>query len=218
MRVRLSASIVLLCSLAASCAPKEKCSGTLYYDPVNESCRECPKTATFKGGTCRCKSGYAFKNDRCELKDSSGLETPDSSTSSMDDSGGPNLPDSSMPSGPSCAEYCDFAKLCIGDNTLAAGALPDIVAGLHAKDTSACASACQSDLGGSGANNPVVTCIDSGRDAAMCAGDSSQTALAGAIGLVADCCRTNQADALCKSICKTLKANALIAGMVDFCQ
>jgi hypothetical protein len=59
--------------------------------------------------------------------------------------------------------------------------------------------------------------VAAGRDAAQCAGLGTQDALTGALSLLGNCCRPHPSDALCKSICKTLKANALTANSVDFC-
>jgi hypothetical protein len=211
MRVRFSMFLVVLFAVTDGCAPKEKCGGVHYYDPDTVSCRPCPKTATFKDGTCECKDPlYTFANNKCVLMDGAVPEEPE-------DSGPP--PDSGMTTGstPNCGSYCEFAKVCIGDNTLAQAALSDIVKGLHADDPAACKSSCESDLGGDGSGDPVIACIDAGQEAAACAGNSTQAGLAGGITLLGDCCRPHMTNGLCKSICKTMKANALISSMVDFC-
>lgn len=202
MRVRLSGSLLVLCAVAGGCEPEPRCSGALYYDPVLISCWPCPMDATFKNGTCQCKDSYEFVNHRCVLMDGAVIEMPDTGT----------------PAASSCMDYCDFAKVCIGDNALAKSALSDIVSGLHADDTAACTSSCESDLGGDGSSDPVVACIEAGREAAACTTADSQMGLGNTFGLLGDCCRSRQDNALCKAICKPLKANALVSGMIDFCK
>jgi hypothetical protein len=216
MRVRLNASFLVLWAITGGCAPEQKCSGKQYYDPVIVGCRLCPMDATFKNGTCECKGGSEFVKNRCVLLDGAVLETPDTGTADTGtaDTG---AADTGAADTATCETYCDFAKVCLGENTLAAAALPDVITGLHADDTAACTSSCKSDLGREGAGDPVVACVEAGRDEAACAGDSSQAGLSGAFMLLADCCRPRRDNALCKSICKPLKANALVAGMVDFC-
>lgn len=209
MRVRLSASLIVLCAVAGGCAPETKCSGEQIYDSVAELCRVCPMTATFKNGTCKCKDSYEFVNMRCVLMDGAMIETPDSGS---DDSG------TGSSASVACTEYCDFAKSCLGDNTLAQSALPDIVMGLHADSVAACTSNCKKVLGGEGSGDPTIACIEAGREAAACDGDTSQVGLAGAMMLVGDCCRPRQDNALCKSICEPLKANSITASMNDFCK
>jgi hypothetical protein len=210
MRVRLIPLVSLLfVMVAGSCAPKQKCSGTQYYDPEVLTCRPCPKTATFKDGTCECKDPlFTFVNNKCMLMDGAVIEEPA-------DAGGDT--EGGMMSTATCADYCDFAKVCVGDNALAKAALSDIVKGLHADDPAACTMSCEADLGGDGSGDPVIACIEAGRAAAMCAGNSTQAGLAGGISLIGDCCRPHMTNGLCKSICKTMKANTIIASMVDFC-
>lgn len=202
--MRVHWNVLLLASaIFGSCQPEEKCSGELYWDPVEYACRTCPKNATFKDGSCDCAEPYEFTKGVCVLRDGAVIEEPDAGMMAGGDA--------------SCATYCDFANVCIGENGLAMSALSDIVTGLHADNKAACTNACMSDLGGDGASDPVVACVEAGRDAAMCADMDSQEALGGAMMLVGDCCRTRPNNALCKSICKTLKANALVASMLDYC-
>jgi hypothetical protein len=218
MRIPSSAALVLLCAMTGSCAPEEKCSGDRYFELASDLCFSCPMDAVLKNGTCKCKdSKYEFKNRRCVLKDGETVEPKDAGTPmdgsmmSEEDTG------TSMPAGPTCADYCGFAKACIGDNMLAKAALPTIITGIHADNVGACTDNCESELGNDGSSDPVVACIEAGRDAAKCAGDNTQTGLASGLMLVADCCRPRKDNALCKSICAPLKANTLTAGMVDFC-
>jgi hypothetical protein len=205
MRIRFSA-FSLLCAVVSGCAPEPKCGGALYSDPASTNCRPCPKDSTFKNGTCVCKDPYEFVNNRCELMDGAVIETPDTG------------PASSVAA--TCGDYCDFVNVCIGTNAIAQAALKDIVTGLHADDTdtAACESSCKSDTGGDGSSDPVVACIEAGRMAAACAGDSTQTGLGGAIKLLGDCCRPNKIDMLCMSICKVLTSNALVKDQIDFCK
>jgi hypothetical protein len=153
-----------------------------------------------------CKDQYTFVHNKCMLMDGAVIEVPDA---------GPAI-EAGM-STAKCSDYCDFAKVCIGDSALAKAALADIVSGLHADAPAACTSSCMSDLGGDGSSDPVVACVEAGRAAAACAGDSTQAGLGGAIGLLGDCCRPRMNNALCKSICKPFKANVLVSSMVDFC-
>jgi hypothetical protein len=81
-----------------------------------------------------------------------------------------------------------------------------------------CVSSCKTDTGDDGSKDVVVACIDSGRDKAACAGDSTQAGVMGALGLIGECCGANPANTLCKSICKVLSANALLKGQLPFCQ
>src|SRR5215510_12995404 len=116
MRVSISSILaVLTAALFAACAPEEKCSGELYYDAETTNCLRCPMDAKFKDGSCECKENFEFKNKRCVLKE--GAEAPKG-----------------------CENYCDFAKVCVGDNGLVAGALASVVEGLHANDAAACVS------------------------------------------------------------------------------
>ena len=209
MRVRSMVPCLLLCVLATGCAPEKKCSGVLYYDPASYSCLPCPKNSTFKDGTCECKDQYEFVNNRCELKDGAVIEMPDAGMSAADSS-------MAGASG-SCADYCGFANECIGRNTIASTALKEVVSGLHADDTAACTSNCESVLGADASKDPVISCFGAGRATAMCAGNDTQDGLANAFALVGECCGTRKSNALCKSICSALKSNSIVASMVDFC-
>jgi hypothetical protein len=219
MRIPPSAALVMLCAIAGSCAPEEKCSGERYFEVASGLCFSCPMDATLKNGTCKCKDKYEFKNRRCVLKDGETDEPMDAGKPNEKDAGMMSEEDTgmSMPAGPTCADYCGFAKACIGDNMLAKAALPTIITGLHADDVDACTDNCQSELGNDGSSDPAVACIEAGREAAMCAGVSTQDGLASGLMLVADCCRPRKSNALCKSICVPLKANPLTSSMVDFC-
>lgn len=202
----------MLCGIAGSCAPEDKCSGDRYFDEPSGLCFSCPMDATLKNGTCKCKDKYEFKNRRCVLKAG---ETEDPKDAGMmqeeDDAGMP------PPAATSCSDYCSFANSCIGKSTLATAALPDIVTGLHADDAAQCTDSCQSELGNDGSSDPVVACIEAGREAADCEGKSTQQSLTSALMLVADCCRPHRDNALCMSICVPLKANPLTATTIDFC-
>lgn len=210
MRTQFLPAWVVLVAVAASCAPEDKCSGELIYDSVENVCRACPKESTYKNDACKCKSGYAFEDFRC-VKNDDGMVDPKDAGGNEDDAG-------MMTGGAaSCADYCSFANSCVGKNTLATAALPDIVMGLHADDQAECTDSCQSSLGNDGSTDPVVACIDAGREAAACEGKTTQASLTSALMLVADCCRPRKSNALCKSICAPFKANPLTASMADFC-
>jgi hypothetical protein len=217
MRILSSAALVMLCAIAGSCAPEDKCAGDRYYEKATALCFACPMDATFKNDTCKCKdSKYEFKNRRCVLKDGETVEPKDAGMKdaemmSEDDTG------VSMPAGPTCADYCGFVKACIGENMLAMAALPAIITGIHADDVAECTESCQDDLGNDGSSDPVVACIASGQEAAMCAGDDTEGGLTAGLMLVGDCCKPHKSNALCKSICAPLKANPLTASRVDFC-
>jgi hypothetical protein len=217
MRIPSSAALLMLCAVAGSCAPENECGGDRYYDKASALCFSCPMDATFKSGTCKCKdSKYEFKNRRCVPKAGEMEEPMDAG---LLDAGKPSDEDTgmSMPAGASCADYCSFAKACIGDNAVAKAALATIITGIHADDVAACTANCQSELETDGSGDPAIACIEAGREAAMCAGDNTQAGLASGMMLVADCCRPHKSNALCKSICAPLKANPLTATMVDFC-
>jgi hypothetical protein len=218
--LKASLYFVLLCLAGAACAPEKKCGGPRYYDPSNVSCRDCPKDSTFRDGTCVCKHEYEFANNRCVLRDASVRESPDASSSEAGMSSAASPDASSGEAGMSsadCGEYCNFVKVCVGDNALGQGAIPDVIAGLHADDTSACVSNCVANTAANGSTDPVVACIEAGRKAAACAGDSTQAGLFGAITLIGDCCKRQAGNALCTSICKVLTANALVKSQIDFC-
>jgi hypothetical protein len=125
--------------------------------------------------------------------------------------------DDAGPGEANCSDYCDFAKRCIGDNAIAASLLSDVIAGLNASDSATCVSGCAVDTGGDGSENPVVSCIADGRQAAMCDGDSTQAGLAAAFGLLGECCGTRNGEPLCQSICTPLRANSLTSSMITFC-
>jgi hypothetical protein len=180
----------------------QKCNGTLYYDPTTDNCRACPKDTTFKNGTCECKDQYEFANNRCALMDGAVVEVPDAGMSET---------------ALSCGDYCAFANSCVGMNDIAKLALSDIITGLHADDTSACASHCADVIGGDGSDDPIVQCIAAGAASTGCANDATRDGLTKTIGLVGTCCKPAADNALCKSICTTLKANATIASSIDFC-
>jgi hypothetical protein len=203
---------MLFCALASSCAPEDKCSGELVYDPIGV-CRRCPMGAAFKDGTCKCKAGAEYVDFKCVAKGGPMMEPSDAGADARgeEDAGAP--PAAAV----SCSDYCTFATSCIGENMLATAALPDIVTGLHADDKAECRENCQSDLGNDGSSDPVVACIEAGREAADCAGKSTQQSLASGLMLVGNCCRPHKDNMLCKSICATFKANPLTASMVDFC-
>ncbi|HKU41411.1 MAG TPA: hypothetical protein VJR89_24810 [Polyangiales bacterium] len=210
MRFWVYLSVALGCSITA-CVPEEKCGGDLYYDGV--SCRKCPDDAKLKGDTCVCDESeyYEFKDNKCTLK--KGAMPPEETVDAgMSDGGGSGGGD-----GPTCGDYCEFAKGCIGDNGIAAAALSDIVKGLKADNVSSCTNACESDLGGDGSSDPVVACIEAGRAKAACEGDSTQAGLMGAFGLLGDCCKGKTSHKLCKSICAPLLANPLTKNSVTFC-
>jgi hypothetical protein len=169
------------------------------------SCRPCPKTSVFANGTCVCKDQYEFVNDACVLMDGAVLPTPDAGE------------DSGTPTAASCNDYCQFTKVCIADNALAAAALNQVVSGLKADDMPACVMACKADTGGDGSGDPVVACVQAGREQAACADDDTQAGLGGAIKLMGDCCRSRQSAAMCKSICAGLGASPLVKPQLDFC-
>lgn len=202
----LIAFLLSVVSLLA-CAPEDKCGGQLYYDPATTNCRRCPMNAMFKDGSCVCtKDKYVFENNMCVLMDGAVPDKP------MDEDSG-----KAGGGGPSCSDYCDFAKSCVGENSLAAAALKDIVMGLHADDTDACTSACKKDVGGDGSMDPVVACITKGVDDAMCVDNPTQAGITGAFTLIGQCCGPNKDNMLCKSICATLKANSLVSAQVTYC-
>ena len=202
MRFWFCLTFTLACS-AVACSPETRCGGKLYYDGT--SCRPCPANAEFDDGVCVCKDSeyYEFVDNACKLID--GAMPPEDEPAR--DGGA---------AAASCSDYCDFQEKCIANNGIAAAALSDVVKGLKADDPDACTSACEDDTGGSGEDNAVVACFEAGRGAAMCEGDQTATGLGGAIMLMGSCCK-GKSDALCKSICAALKANAAVGGMIDFC-
>jgi hypothetical protein len=210
--MRLTLSVLCLLVGSAACVPDAKCGGPLYYDPSTRTCRPCPKDSTASNGTCTCQKMYEFVSDRCVPREGAVAETTDAAAETTDATA-----ESDASSKAGCGDYCSFAKVCIGDNAVAAAALADVVSGLKANDPPACRMACDSDLAGDGSSDLVVQCISAGRAGAACAGDSTQTGLTGAITLVGDCCRSRSSARLCVSICKVLKANSLLTSRIDFC-
>jgi hypothetical protein len=65
--------------------------------------------------------------------------------------------------------------------------------------------------------SPLATCVEAGRDAAKCAGDTTQTGLQSAIMLLAQCSRANASDPLRTLICDGLTRSAQVASQLDFC-
>jgi hypothetical protein len=123
-----------------------------------------------------------------------------------------------MPSGggATCEDYCTFANTCIGMNALA-GALGTLSADLHANDTAACKTSCQSDLGSKEANNEALACFKTMGASATCDDPNPQEGLKAAFGVIEGCCGTRGSDPLCKSVCKTLTGNPILGSMIDFC-
>lgn len=192
----------------ASCYPDKPCSGELVFDDATALCYACPKGAKFKNQTCECAEGYEYIATKCVLKDG---EMPPMKDAGKDDS------DAKAYAGHTCAEYCGFQKACIGMNALAPVALSDIVAGLHADDAAACESACKADVGDKEAMDEAISCIVEAQPGAMCGAADPQAGLMGAFGAIGTCCGPRKDNALCKSICKPLKANPLTSSMVMFC-
>jgi hypothetical protein len=231
--MRLTLSVLCLLVGSAACVPDAKCGGPLYYDPSTRTCRPCPKDSTASNGTCTCQKMYEFVSDRCVPREGAVAETTDAAAETTDAAAETTdaaaettdaaaettdaTAESDASSKAGCGDYCSFAKVCIGDNAVAAAALADVVSGLKANDPPACRMACDSDLAGDGSSDLVVQCISAGRAGAACAGDSTQTGLTGAITLVGDCCRSRSSARLCVSICKVLKANSLLTSRIDFC-
>ena len=208
----LTASVLVLFAAISGCQPTDRCSGTLYFDEPSDTCRTCPKGATFSGGTCQCMPQYEFKNNVCVLMDGAVVEPPDAGASD-----GGAATDAAAPAANGCNDYCDFNKVCFGQNPLAQQVLPDIVSGIHADDTAACSSSCKDNLGNDGAGDPVIACIQDGRDSAGCANDTTQNGLLAWFSLISSCCGAHPKDAVCKSLCDSLKSNALASGMATFC-
>jgi hypothetical protein len=212
MRNSTGAALLMLCAIAGGCEPKDKCGAGRYYESATALCFDCPMDATFKNDRCECNDDkYEFKNRSCVLKDGETAEPPDSGMMQEEDAG------ASATAAVRCDDYCGFAMVCIGNNTLAQSALPAIITGLHADDEAACTASCESTLGNDGSNDPVIACIEAGRDTLMCSGGGSTDSLTDAMMLVSDCCTPRRSNALCKSICVPLKANPLTASSVMFC-
>jgi hypothetical protein len=191
--------------LSASCEPSPRCAGQLYFDSVHGTCRPCPMGAHLEGGSCACSDGRAFHNYRCELPEGA-MPTADEDAGAQPDAGAAD----------SCSQYCDFIHVCLGGNTLAAGVLPDVITTLHADDPSACGVSC-AQARKSASPSSLATCIEAGRDAAQCAGDTTQTGLMNAITLLAQCSRANHDDPLRKLICNGLAQSTVVASQLDFC-
>jgi hypothetical protein len=201
-------ALSLLLLMGVSCAPSTKCGGELYYDAVMGTCRPCPSNARFAAGTCVCNDERVFTNHRCELRDGS--------MPAGDDDGGAGANGDAAPAADGCSSYCDFIHVCLGGNTLATNFLPEVISGLHADDPTACTQSCDRAESGS-APSPLATCVEAGRNAAMCAGDTTQTGLQNSIMLLAQCSRSNSSDPLRKLICDGLTKSAQVASNLDFC-
>jgi hypothetical protein len=192
--------------VSMSCSPSPKCGGKFYYDSVNGTCRPCPMGATFEAGSCTCGDERVFRHNRCEL--------PDGGMSAADDDAGSDHDAAAAADG--CGQYCDFIHVCLGDNTLAAAVLPDVISTLHADDPTACSQSCREASTGS-TPSPLASCIQAGRDSAQCAGDTSSTGLMHGIMLLAQCSRQNPDDPLRALICHGLTQSPTVASQLDFC-
>lgn len=193
--------VLLLAAAAIGCNPEPRCGGELYFDPDNVSCRPCPKDATLEHGTCVCNDGKTFVEHRCVL--------PDGGTPAL-------APDAGAEAN-SCNAYCDFVKQCLADNTLAASALPEVITGLHADEPATCAASCGTARGEDQEASPLARCVEDGREAAQCAGDTTQTGLRSALMLLGQCARANMSDPLRGLICMGLKQSTLVSSQIDFC-
>lgn len=201
MPTRILALSVLLMSVG--CEPSPKCGGELTYDSVNGTCRPCPSNARFEAGQCVCNDDRVFHDYRCDLRDGA-MPMPD------DDAGS-----SYAGAADGCSHYCDFIHVCLGGNTLATNFLPQVIAGLHADDPTACATSCaQAERDNA---SPLAACVQAGRNTAMCAGDTTQTGLQNGIMLLAQCSRESPSDPLRKLICDGLTQSAQVASNLDFC-
>jgi hypothetical protein len=209
MQIKLLALLIVICACSA-CAPDQKCSGGQVYDVKTETCTPCPKDAAFENDTCVCKAGYDFVNLRC-VKGDAGM------VSEEDAGPAPDAGSTMMASGgATCEDYCSFANTCIGMNALA-GALGTLSADLHANDTAACKTSCQSDLGNKEPGNAAIACMKAAQAGAMCDDANPQNGLMGAFGVYGECCGTRGSDPLCKSICTTLTGNPIVGSMITFC-
>jgi hypothetical protein len=202
---RILALALLFSGMSASCAPSRKCGGELYYDAVNGTCRPCPSNARFQAGTCVCNDERVFQDHRCQLPDGA-MPVPG------DDDAGSDRAAAAAADG--CSRYCDFIHVCLGGNTLATNFLPDLITGLHADDTAACAQRCGR---AESAPSPIAACVEAGRDAAKCAGDTTQTGLQNSIMLLAQCSRASPGDPLRQLICDGLTQSPQVASQLDFC-
>lgn len=212
MQIKLLLLWMTLC-VCAACAPENKCSGEYVYDPDMQLCTPCPKGATFKDGTCKCPAGSDYKNFAC-------VKSTGTMPADMEDAGPTMSADSGAPAGggggATCTDYCAFSNTCIGMNALA-GALGTLSADLHANDTDACKTNCQSTLGSKESGNAALACFKSMGADAMCMDPNPQNGLKAAFGVIGECCGTRGSDPLCKQICDTLKGNPVIGSMIDFC-
>lgn len=196
----------LLVTALSACEPEERCSGGLIY--LYGSCRPCPEEGHFDDdlGTCVCNEPeyYEYVPNKCELLDGAMPPSED----------GPVVAETSA----GCTDYCDFVDSCVAQNDTAAAAAPDVIAGLGIADdgAAACLSGCQADTGGA-EDDPVTACVAEGRAEAACDGSDGLDGVIGSLGLLGTCCKATPDSPLCASICVTLTANDLVAGMVDFC-
>jgi hypothetical protein len=188
--------------LSAGCEPTHKCGGQLYYDPINSSCRPCPKNARFEAGSCVCPEAQRFVEHRC-------IAASQANDPEQGDAGGI---EGSAALG--CTTYCDFVKQCFADNELVRSALQDVLEGLYADMSEACVRRCS---GASGAEQPIARCLEERRAEAACEA-SGQEGLKGAITLMAECCRGNPEDPLRGQICEGLTSSPLVAEQIDFCE
>jgi hypothetical protein len=199
----------MLFSACAACAPEKKCSGDLVYRDSDETCLPCPKGAKFKDGTCICAAGSDYVDFMCKAN-------ADAMAPDQEDAG--PAADAGAPTGggATCTDYCTFMNNCIGMNSLAS-ALGTVASELHADDTSACKSSCQSDVGNGESSNAAIKCMSAEKSNAMCKDANPQTGLMAAFGVIGTCCGPRTSDPLCKSICKPLKASPIFSSMVPFC-
>jgi hypothetical protein len=116
-----------------------------------------------------------------------------------------------------CSDYCDFVNVCLAQNEIAAGALGVVITALRADVPAECERACEDQRGTGAPPSPIASCVEAGREAAQCAGQSTQAALRAAIMLLAQCSRANPEDPLKESICEGLTTSPLVANQVDFC-
>jgi hypothetical protein len=207
---------MLICAALSACVPEDKCGGNLYYDSVNKTCRLCPKDANLKNDTCECKDSenYEFVGYVCKLKD--GATPPGTGAAGASGGGGGSSGGSAAVVG-QCPDYCKLVSACVGENSLAQAVFKDVISSLHADDTSACKASCEGTLDGDGSSDPVVQCLAGATY--KCPGDAmkAQDEFASGLTAIGGCCGTNASNALCKEICKTLKANSTLSSRVEFC-
>ena len=210
MQIKLLVLWMMLLCVGAACAPEQKCCGELVFNDTQELCLPCPKGATFKGGTCMCPAGSDYVDFMCKKNaDAMPPDTEDAGT--MSDAGG-----STAGGKASCSDYCTFMNNCIGMNSLAS-ALGTVAADLHADDTGACKTSCQSDVGNGESSNEAIACMSAQKSDPMCKDANPQNGLMAAFGTIGTCCGPRSSDPLCKSICKVLKASPIFSSMVTFC-